>query len=24
VMQSTFGVIMLALVPDSHTTQLVP
>jgi len=24
VMQSTFGVIMLALVPDSHTGQLVP
>jgi len=24
VMQSTFGVIMLALVPDSHTSQLVP
>src|SRR3977135_2509540 len=24
VMQSTFGVIMLALVPDAHTTQLVP
>jgi len=24
VMQSTFGVIMLALVPDSHTRQLVP
>src|SRR5438067_6485970 len=24
VMQSTFGVIMLALVPDPHTTQLVP
>src|SRR5438067_2690792 len=23
-MQSTFGVIMLALVPDAHTTQLVP
>jgi len=23
-MQSTFGVIMLALVPDSHTSQLVP
>src|SRR6478609_2245349 len=24
VMQSTFGVIILALVPDAHTTQLVP